>query len=84
MDSLAQRGYNEGSMDRVACIDDETFVTGSDNGSLALWNVYKKKPVFTYPLAHGLDPPSPLDALSAEEHPDPSVQGEPQPRWITA
>ncbi|KAK0316199.1 pre-rRNA processing protein [Friedmanniomyces endolithicus] len=79
-----QKAYNEGSMDRVACIDDETFITGSDNGSLSLWNVHKKKAVFTYPLAHGLDPPLPLSALSAEEHPTAAVQGEPQPRWITA
>ncbi|KAK0937607.1 pre-rRNA processing protein [Friedmanniomyces endolithicus] len=79
-----QKAYNEGSMDRVACIDDETFITGSDNGSLSLWNVHKKKAVFTFPLAHGLDPLLPLSALSAEEHPTAAVQGEPQPRWITA
>ncbi|KAK4897631.1 pre-rRNA processing protein [Elasticomyces elasticus] len=79
-----QKAYNEGSMDRVACIDDETFITGSDNGSLSLWNVHKKKAVFTYPLAHGLDPPLPLEAVSAEAHPKESALGEPQPRWITA
>ncbi|KAK5699162.1 pre-rRNA processing protein [Elasticomyces elasticus] len=79
-----QKAYNEGSMDRVACIDDETFITGSDNGSLSLWNVHKKKAVFTYPLAHGLDPPLPLEAVSAEAHPKVTALGEPQPRWITA
>ncbi|KAK3615288.1 pre-rRNA processing protein [Elasticomyces elasticus] len=79
-----QKAYNEGSMDRVACIDDETFITGSDNGSLSLWNVHKKKAVFTFPLAHGLDPPLPLEAVSAETHPKESALGEPQPRWITA
>ncbi|KAK4561145.1 pre-rRNA processing protein [Recurvomyces mirabilis] len=80
-----QKAYNEGSMDRVACLDDDTFVTGSDNGSLSLWSIHKKKAVFTYPLAHGLDPPLSADLLSAEEDPDASqVQGEPQPRWITA
>ncbi|TKA26304.1 hypothetical protein B0A50_05083 [Salinomyces thailandicus] len=76
--------HNEGSMDRVACIDDETFITGSDNGSLSLWNIHKKKPVFTYALAHGLEAPLPLELVSAEEHPDEAVRGEPQPRWITA
>ena len=76
--------YNEGSMDRVACIDDDTFITGSDNGSLSLWNIHKKKPTFTYPLAHGLEEPLPLELLSAEENPDESARGEPQPRWITA
>ncbi|KAF2239331.1 WD40 repeat-like protein [Viridothelium virens] len=50
------KGYAEGSIDRVALVDEETFVTGSDNGSICLWNIHKKKPIFTIPLAHGLDP----------------------------
>ncbi|KAK4546100.1 hypothetical protein LTR36_002237 [Oleoguttula mirabilis] len=79
-----QKAYNEGSMDRIACIDDETFITGSDNGSLSLWNIHKKKPVFTYALAHGVDPPPPVEELSAELYPDESIRGDPQPRWITA
>ncbi|KAF1824579.1 WD40 repeat-like protein [Dissoconium aciculare CBS 342.82] len=76
--------HHEGSTDRVACIDEETFVTGSDNGSLSLWNIYKKKAVFTLPLAHGLDPPLPLDEVSAELNPEQAVAGRPQARWITA
>ncbi|KAM3414512.1 hypothetical protein BST61_g9671 [Cercospora zeina] len=75
---------HEGSMDRVACLDDDTFVTGSDNGSLALWNVHKKKPVHVYPLAHGMDPPLPLSEVSAEEMPSEEARTKPQPRWITA
>ncbi|GIZ49199.1 hypothetical protein CKM354_001223400 [Cercospora kikuchii] len=75
---------HEGSMDRVACLDDDTFVTGSDNGSLALWNVHKKKPVHVYPLAHGMDPPLPLSEVSAEEVPSEEARTKPQPRWITA
>lgn len=81
-----QRGFAEGSIDRIAMVDDETFVTGSDNGSLSLWSINKKKPVFTRPLAHGADPPPPIDELSAEQSPDPkrrSDVGE-HPRWITA
>ncbi|KAK0635183.1 WD40-repeat-containing domain protein [Bombardia bombarda] len=35
----------EGSMDRVAMIDDDMFVTGSDNGTLALWGVHRKKAI---------------------------------------
>merc|ERR1712000_422753 len=35
---------NEGSMDRIAMIDDDLFITGSDNGALCLWSVQKKKP----------------------------------------
>ncbi|TFB02346.1 hypothetical protein CCMA1212_005836 [Trichoderma ghanense] len=75
---------HEGSMDRVAMIDDELFVTGSDNGSIALWSVAKKKPVFIQPLAHGLDPPLAPEAASAEAHPDPKAAPAPLPRWITA
>ena len=74
----------EGSMDRVAMIDDEMFVTGSDNGSLSLWTMHKKKPIFTFPLAHGLDPSLLPEEVSADMQPDPSAVPEPQPRWITA
>ena len=78
------KSYYEGSIDRVAMIDEETFVTGSDNGNLALWNIQKKKAVFTLSLAHGLQPQQKLDEASAETNPDESVIAEPQPRWITA
>ncbi|KAI3647432.1 hypothetical protein MP228_007653 [Amoeboaphelidium protococcarum] len=42
-----------GSVDVLACLDEEYWVTGSDSGSLCLWNTQKKKPVFTLPHAHG-------------------------------
>lgn len=85
-----EKAQYEGSMERVACIDDDTFITGSDNGSLSLWNIHKKKPVFTYPLAHGLEHPPPIEQRSAELDPTQSLDAEgpmiidPQPRWITA
>ena len=79
-----QISYAEGSIDRVAMVDEETFVTGSDNGGISLWSMHKKKPVFTVPLAHGLDPPLSREEASAEIAPDDKVSGEPQPRWITA
>jgi ribosomal RNA-processing protein 9 len=82
--AIPPRGYVEGSIDRVALIDEETFITGSDNGALSLWTLHKKKPVFTVALAHGLDPPILPEEASAEEVPDPKVPGVPQPRWITA
>ncbi len=77
---------HEGRIDQVAMVDDELFVTGSDNGSLALWSTQKKKPLFVLPLAHGLDPPLDLTATSAERTPDPRrvTAPPPQPRWITA
>ncbi|KAF4983022.1 hypothetical protein FZEAL_1467 [Fusarium zealandicum] len=75
---------HEGSMDRVAMIDDDLFVTGSDNGALALWSVQKKKPVYIEPIAHGIDPALDPQQASAEEHPDPKLVPHPTPRWITA
>ena len=87
------KGYAEGSIDRIALVDEETFVTGSDNGSISLWNIHKKKSVFTVPLAHGLDPPMSREESLAEdashmqagegaaENWEPPPR---QPRWITA
>ncbi|GAM82573.1 hypothetical protein ANO11243_005550 [Dothideomycetidae sp. 11243] len=76
--------FHEGSMDRIAMIDEDTFITGSDNGGLSLWNVHKKKAVYTYPLAHGIEEPKTLDEVSAETNPNSAALPEPQPRWITA
>ncbi|KAL9605140.1 MAG: hypothetical protein Q9219_000074 [cf. Caloplaca sp. 3 TL-2023] len=83
-DPMSKTSYAEGSIDRVAMIDEETFVTGSDNGAISLWSIQKKKPVFTVPVAHGLDPPLKPEEASAEAVPELKVPGEPQPRWITA
>ncbi|KAG9232612.1 WD40-repeat-containing domain protein [Amylocarpus encephaloides] len=74
----------EGSMDRVAMIDEETFVTGGDNGCISLWVVHKKKPIFTIPQAHGMEPALSPDEASAEVHPTEDIIPAPQPRWITA
>jgi ribosomal RNA-processing protein 9 len=73
-----------GSMDRVSMIDDELFVTGSDNGDVSLWSIQRKKAVFVVPCAHGLeDPLTPAEA-SADADPDPKAVPAPQPRSITA
>jgi len=74
----------EGSTDRVAMLDDDLFVTGSDNGALALWSAQKKKPLHLVPLAHGVDPPLDPARVSADRRPDPALVPPPQPRWITA
>jgi ribosomal RNA-processing protein 9 len=71
-------------MDRVAMIDEEMFVTGGDNGSLSLWTMHKKKPIFTLPLSHGMDTPLAPEEASAETKPDRAIVPQPQPRWITA
>ena len=78
-----KKSYGEGSIDRVALIDEESFVTASDNGSISLWILHKKKPIFTVPVAHGLNPAMKPEEASAEAEPDAKVP-ERQPRWITA
>ncbi|KAH6845555.1 WD40-repeat-containing domain protein [Chaetomium sp. MPI-CAGE-AT-0009] len=75
---------HEGSMDRVAMIDDEIFVTGSDNGDLALWSIQRKKALHVVPRAHGIEPPLDPSQSSADEVPDPTAVPAPQPRGITA
>lgn len=75
---------HEGSMDRIAMIDDDLFVTGSDNGAIALWSVTKKKPVYIEPIAHGIDPALEAVQASAEKDPSPDAVPAPTPRWITA
>ncbi|ORX35926.1 putative Pre-rRNA processing protein associated with U3 snRNP [Kockovaella imperatae] len=49
------REFVEGSIDCVCMVDDQHFVSGGDSGSISLWHNGKKKPIFTEPLAHGID-----------------------------
>lgn len=42
-----------GSLDVVKLLDEEHFVSGSDNGSLCVWSVLKKKPLCSITEAHG-------------------------------
>lgn len=74
----------EGSMDRVAMIDEEMFITGGDNGSISLWVTHKKKPIYTLSQAHGIEEPVLPEDVSAEAHPNEKLVPAPQPRWITA
>src|SRR5271169_6739449 len=46
----------EGSIDCVAIIDEQHFVTGGDNGDIVLWSLQKKKPQYIKRSAHGFDP----------------------------
>ncbi|KAL0065847.1 pre-rRNA processing protein [Marasmius tenuissimus] len=71
--SGAEPGYIEGSLDCVAMIDDNTFVSGGDSGTISLWTPQKKKPVFKEPLAHGLH----------ETHSETSGVIS-TPRWVTS
>lgn len=42
-----------GSLECVSMLDDEHWVTGSDGGVLAVWNMMRKKPIYSLPNAHG-------------------------------
>lgn len=87
------RDYHEGSIDRVTILDNELFITGGDNGAISLWSTHKKKPLYTYPLAHGLDPEILPEEYYVEANPDAKakevfgtekVQLKPTARGITA
>ncbi|KAJ7171653.1 WD40-repeat-containing domain protein [Mycena crocata] len=65
--------FVEGSMECIAMIDETTFVSGGDSGSLCLWTTQKKKPIFTQALSHGLN--------KAESATEGIIQ---TPRWVTA
>ncbi|CAK1546998.1 unnamed protein product [Leptosia nina] len=45
----------QGSLDEVKLLDEEHFISGSDNGTISLWSVLKKKPLFSVTEAHGVD-----------------------------
>ncbi|KAG6809128.1 hypothetical protein H0H92_001458 [Tricholoma furcatifolium] len=69
----SMKKFIEGSLEAVAMIDESTFLSGGDSGSICLWTTAKKKPIFTQPLAHGLN----------ESHSE--TEGVIRtPRWITA
>ncbi|KAF7954050.1 uncharacterized protein EAE97_001448 [Botrytis byssoidea] len=74
----------EGSIDRIAMVDEDMFITGGDNGSLSLWTIHKKKPIYTLSQAHGADEPIKPEEASAETDPSKRIVPRPSPRWITA
>ncbi|RXK39181.1 ribosomal RNA-processing protein 9 [Tremella mesenterica] len=64
--------FVEGSVDVVCMIDDQNFVSGGDSGAICLWNISKKKPIYTHHLSHGTD-----NLLSEGGNMS-------SPRWITS
>lgn len=89
-DSSKNDEYQTGSLDCVAALPPNNFVTGSDSGTISLWSVHKKKTLFTIQTAHGVDEPPPLEEVTSES--DPRVierlkkddYRKPVPRAITA
>lgn len=54
-------------------IDNHHFVSGGDSGTISLWNLGRKKPIFSVPVAHG------FDVTHSES--EGTIR---TPRWITA
>jgi len=53
-----------GSVDAISMMDETTFVTGSQDGSIAVWFAAKKRPACVIPRAHGFGLPW-ISALAA-------------------
>ena len=68
-DSSKKDPYTVGSIECVAAMPPTHFVTGSDAGSISLWSMHKKKPLFTIYTAHGVDEPEPLENVTSESDP---------------
>ncbi|CAG7850428.1 Uncharacterized WD repeat-containing protein C2E1P5.05 [Serendipita indica DSM 11827] len=68
-----RRDFVEGSIDCVAMVDESTFLSGGDSGTISLWSTNKKKPIFKQHLAHGLT-----------EHESETHGAAVHPRWITS
>jgi len=71
--STEVKQFIEGSVDCVAMVDENTFVSGGDSGTIAMWITSKKKPVCTVAVAHGLN-----------EHQSETEGVVATPRWITS
>lgn len=86
--SSKSAAYKENNIDCIAALPPAHFVTGSDSGSISLWSIHKKKPLYTIAQAHGVDPVPPLDELSPEVDRETAARNarhmRPTPRWITA
>ncbi|KAJ2250655.1 pre-rRNA processing protein [Coemansia sp. RSA 455] len=82
--------FCEESVDAVAMIDEETYVTGGDSGALCLWSVQKKKPVFIHHIAHGIQPTATstdtvsATAAAADDENSSATRLPTRSRWITA
>ncbi|EHM99737.1 Rrp9p [Saccharomyces cerevisiae x Saccharomyces kudriavzevii VIN7] len=88
-ESEAPLFFCEGSIDVVSMVDDSHFITGSDNGSICLWSLAKKKPIFTERIAHGILPEPSSNDISGETDEElrkRQLQGKKllQPFWITS
>lgn len=79
-------GAAGGSIDVVAMLDEDHFITGSDSGylqinsrAISLWNTQRKKPIFTRLNAHGAGSKFRINGEVSQ-----SEQTEEGCSWITA
>ncbi|ORX63067.1 WD40 repeat-like protein [Hesseltinella vesiculosa] len=77
-DEQGKAKYIEGSLDCVSQIDESLFVTGGDSGTLSLWDINRKKPIFTINTAHG------TERFVDSNGNTPDGQAIDTVRWITA
>jgi ribosomal RNA-processing protein 9 len=61
---LVYNGYS-GSIDCVKFINEEIFLSCSDDGTLCVWNVGKKRPIAQKKVAHGKSPSGVANWISA-------------------
>ncbi|KAI9308931.1 WD40-repeat-containing domain protein [Cunninghamella echinulata] len=66
--------YVEGSLDCLAQIDESIFVTGGDSGVISLWDINRKKPIYSSDISHGVN-------VYENEDNDDVIK---TPHWITA
>ncbi|EDV25155.1 uncharacterized protein TRIADDRAFT_26083 [Trichoplax adhaerens] len=45
-----------GSMECLCMLNEDNYLSGTDDGSLITWNIHKKRPTFTRDNAHGSNP----------------------------
>lgn len=64
---LVFRGH-AASMECCCFITNSEFLSGSDDGSVALWNTMKKKPLTLIKKAHGVSYQQKLEDLNANSH----------------
>jgi len=72
-EGMSEKKCVEGSLECVAMIDESTFLSGGDSGSICLWTTQRKKPIYKQAVAHGFS-----ETLSETEG---LIR---TPRWITA
>ncbi|XP_023219169.1 U3 small nucleolar RNA-interacting protein 2-like [Centruroides sculpturatus] len=67
------------SIERCCLINDQHFLSGSDNGSIAVWGIQKKKPLNVISKAHGVNEingePNWITSLTALQNTDIAASG---------